>query len=99
MAPDDDDETEDSDSDEDFDESGDLADEDDFKDSKTESEIRSFTDEAFRENESRLFEFGEDYLYANVPKMEVEKVIYDYKPLWKRYKEDDYSNLSVQTDV
>jgi len=96
---DDDVETEDSDSDEDFDESGDLADEDDFKDSKTESEIRSFTDEAFRENESRLFEFGEDYLYANVPKMEVEKVIYDYKPLWKRYKEDDYSNLSIQTDV
>jgi len=97
-APDDDDvETEDSDSDEDFDESGDLADEDDFKDSKTESEIRSFTDEAFRENESRLFEFGEDYLYANVPKMEVEKVVYDYKPLWKRYKEEEF--CSVQTDV
>jgi len=96
-APDDDDETEDSDSDEDFDESGDLSDEDDFKDSKTESEIRSFTDEAFRENESRLFEFGEDYLYANVPKMEVEKVIYDYKPLWKRYKEEEF--CSVQTDV
>ena len=95
-APNDDGETEDSDSDEDFDESGDLADEDDSKDSKTESEIRSFTDEAFRENESRLFEFGEDYLYANVPKMEVEKVVYDYKPLWKRYKED---SLSVQTDV
>ena len=90
-------ETEDSDSDEDFDESGDLADEDDFKDSKTESEIRSFTDEAFRENESRLFEFGEDYLYANVPKMEVEKVVYDYKPLWKRYKEEEF--CSVQTDV
>jgi len=95
--PDDDVETEDSDSDEDFDESGDLADEDDFKDSKTESEIRSFTDEAFRENESRLFEFGEDYLYANVPKMEVEKVVYDYKPLWKRYKEEEF--CSVQTDV
>lgn len=94
---DDDVETEDSDSDEDFDESGDLADEDDFKDSKTESEIRSFTDEAFRENESRLFEFGEDYLYANVPKMEVEKVVYDYKPLWKRYKEEEF--CSVKTDV
>jgi hypothetical protein len=96
-SADDDGETEDSDSDEDFDESGDLADEDDSKDSKTESEIRSFTDEAFRENESRLFEFGEDYLYANVPKMEVEKVIYDYKPLWKRYKEEEF--CSVQTGV
>jgi hypothetical protein len=40
----------------------------DKNDSKTNSEIRSFTDEAFRENESQLFEFGEDYLYANVPK-------------------------------
>ena len=96
-SPDDGDDTEDSDSDDDFDESGDLANEDDYEDSKTNSEIRSFTDEAFRENESRLFDFGEDYLYSNIPKMEVEKVIYDYKPLWKRYKEE--GGLLVQTDV
>lgn len=89
---------EDSDSDEDTDfGDSDIGDEN-LKDSQSDPEIRSFTDEAFRENESRLFEFGEDYTYANIPKMEIDKVIYDYKPLWKRYKEeDDY--LSVKPEI
>ena len=68
------------------------------KDSNKDSQIRSFTDEAFRQNESKLFAFGEDYQYCNIPKMEVDKVIYDYKPLWKRYKEenDDYGKIRTQ---
>ena len=77
--------------------SGDSAiDDDNLEDSSSDPEIRSFTDEAFRENESKLFEFGEDYLYANIPKMEVDKVIYDYKPLWKRYKEEEFCSVKTQ---
>lgn len=89
-------ENEDFEYDEDYGNTGDYDIEDSQDDSLDVTQIRSFTDEAFRENESRLFEFGEDYLYANVPKMEIEKVVYDYKPLWKRYREDA---LSVQPDV
>jgi hypothetical protein len=82
--------------DDDEDDSGDSDPEDDYSDTKNDSEIRSFTDEAFRENESKLFEFGEDYAYANIPKMEVDKVIYDYKPLWKRYKEDEFCSVKTE---
>jgi hypothetical protein len=77
--------------------SGDSAiDDNNLEDSSSDPQIRSFTDEAFRENESKLFEFGEDYLYANIPKMEVDKVIYDYKPLWKRYKEEEFCSVKTQ---
>jgi hypothetical protein len=28
--------------------------------------------------------------------MEVEKVVYDYKPLWKRYKEEEYTRANIE---
>lgn len=70
-----------------------------LEDSQSDPQIRSFTDEAFRENESKLFEFGEDYLYANIPKMDIEKAIYDYKALWKRYKNEEVDYLSTMPEV
>jgi hypothetical protein len=58
--------------------------------SKTDSEIRSFTDEAYRQNESKLFvQDPESYVYGNIPKIDIDKLIYDYKDLYKRYKQDE----------
>lgn len=89
---------EDSDNEEDTGFGDSEMDDENLEDSKIDPEIRSFTDEAFRENESKLFEFGEDYMYANIPKMDIEKAIYDYKPLWKRYKQED-EYLSTRPEV
>lgn len=51
------------------------------------SDIRSFTDDSYRNNESRLFaNKSETYSYVNVPKFDVEKSIFDYKDLYALYK-------------
>ena len=55
-----------------------------------EDEIRSYTDEAYKSNESKLFDMdGSKYLYLNVPKIDLDKAIFDYKDLWKKYKSGD----------
>jgi hypothetical protein len=57
----------------------------------TEEEIKSFTDEAYRKNESQLFaEKGTRYNYVNIPKVDIEKVILDYKTLYQKYKHGGY---------
>jgi hypothetical protein len=49
--------------------------------------IKSFTDEKFRQNEKQLFdEKSRDYHYANIPKIDIEKCILDYKELYSLYK-------------
>ena len=50
-------------------------------------EIRSFTDEAFRKNEERLHS-NTNYRYGNIPDVDLDKIIIDYKTLWNRYKND-----------
>lgn len=49
----------------------------------------SHTDNAWRENEDRLFSTkGEKFSYGNVPDYKIEDVVVDYKTLWARYKKD-----------
>ena len=48
----------------------------------------SKTDEAFQENQKRLFATGgETYHYANLPEVDLDKIIVSYKDLWKEHKE------------
>jgi hypothetical protein len=48
----------------------------------------SKTDEAFQENQKRLFATsGETYYYANLPEVDLDKIIVTYKDLWKEHKE------------
>jgi hypothetical protein len=61
-----------------------------------EDEIRSFTDEAFRKNEERLHS-NTNYRYGNIPDVDLDKIIIDYKTLWNRYK-NDYAT-SKQKDI
>jgi hypothetical protein len=54
----------------------------------SEDEIRSYTDEAYKENEQKLFDQGDiQYEYANIPKVDLKKAVFDYKALYKLYKE------------
>ena len=74
------------------------SDSDDEKEEKTrltgkaeEEEIRSFTDDAYRENESRLFDTGKtEYNYVNIPKIDVNQVIFEYKDVWKKYVQEEH---------
>jgi len=49
----------------------------------------SWTDEAFRKNEFKLFSSdGRKFYYGNVPKLNLDDIIIDHKVLWKRYRGD-----------
>jgi hypothetical protein len=49
-------------------------------------DIKSFTDENYRENESKLFsEEAEAYEYANIPDLNLDNIIMDYKDLYEQY--------------
>ena len=53
-----------------------------------EEAFRSFTDEAYRKNENKLFQDGKSsYVYVNIPKIDVKEAILDYKPLYKKHKD------------
>ena len=57
--------------------------------SQQQEEIRSYTDDAFHKNEKQLFvENSGEFVYANIPKIDLDKSIFDYKDLWKRYEAD-----------
>ena len=50
--------------------------------------VRSFTDDAFKQNEKKLFaENAKNYLYANIPEFDTKKGILTYKALYKKYRE------------
>jgi hypothetical protein len=55
-------------------------------------QIRSFTDEAYRKNEEKLFNKDKNtkYVYANIPVYDTNKVV-DYKKVYSRYKAEGYS--------
>jgi hypothetical protein len=67
-----------------------------FLDDKSEQpqvdyDIRSFTDDAYRKNESQLFaDKGTSYEYVNIPKINLDKAIVDYKVIYKRYIDGGY---------
>jgi hypothetical protein len=50
-------------------------------------ELKAHTDEAFRKNESKLFDTkAKEFVYANIPDMDPKKIIFDYKDLYAIYK-------------
>ena len=65
-----------------------------------EDEFRSLTDAAYKSNESKLFDTeNTKYLYLNVPKVDLNKAIFDYKDLWKKYKAWDDGGYGVDYDM
>ena len=49
--------------------------------------IKAHTDEAFRKNESKLFDSkAKEFLYANIPDMDPNKIVFDYKDFYRIYK-------------
>jgi hypothetical protein len=53
-----------------------------------EDNVRSFTDESYKQNEKKLFaENAKNYMYGNIPKFDMSKGIMSYKELYKKYKE------------
>lgn len=56
---------------------------------ESDQQITSHTDEAYRKNESKLFDQGSSsYYYGNLPEIDLAKAIVNHKDLWKRYRED-----------
>ena len=54
-------------------------------------EIRSYTDDSYRKNENRLFaDNGDTYAYVNLPSVDLNKLIFDYKEIYKLYKQDGH---------
>jgi hypothetical protein len=60
-------------------------------DSFPEEDIRSHTDDAFRQNESKLFSASSmNYYYGNIPNIESKDVIVPYKTIWNRYRQHNF---------
>jgi len=60
--------------------------------------IRSYTDEAYKENEKLLFDGNPtSYAYVNIPHIDP-KQVFDHKSLWKFYKadEDGYNKINLE---
>ena len=61
-------------------------------------DLKSFTDEAYKQNEQKLFsKDNQSYYYGNIPDVNLEDIIIDHKVLWKRFyneasSEDRISN-------
>lgn len=66
-----------------------LEQKDEEKEEEAKKPIVSTTDEAYRRNEDRLFSKDSTiYYYGNVPTLDLEKIIVDYKTLWHNHKID-----------
>ena len=56
---------------------------------ESDSDIKSHTDEAYRKNESKLFDTGNNvYYYGNIPDVDLTKAVVGYKQMWKKYRDD-----------
>jgi len=57
---------------------------------ESEEQIKSFTDESYRKNESKLFDTTNtsSYYYGNIPDFDLTKAVVPFKQLWKQYRED-----------
>lgn len=54
-----------------------------------EEKLRSFTDEAYKENEKSLFDSeGGEYTYVNIPRMDVKRAMFEFKDLYAKYKSE-----------
>jgi hypothetical protein len=55
-------------------------------------DLKSFTDEAYRQNEQKLFsKDSQSYYYGNIPNVNLNDIIIEHKVLWKRF----YSEAAV----
>jgi len=62
-------------------------------------ETKSFTDEAYRKNESKLFsQEGITHYYGNIPDIDLSKAIVGHKALWKRYRNAAIDALRYRAD-
>lgn len=60
---------------------------------KDNEEIRSLTDDAYRQNQNKLFDASnQHYVYCNIPKFDLDEAVLDHKQLWKLHKEEDRHN-------
>jgi hypothetical protein len=58
-------------------------------DCNSNSDVKSHTDEAYRKNESKLFDTGNSsYYYGNIPDVDLTKAILSHKQLWNNYRSD-----------
>ena len=63
-----------------------------------ETDIRSLTDENYKRNESKLFAKDESaYYYGNIPDVDLDKAILDYKKVFAEYKSDT-AHITKKTD-
>jgi hypothetical protein len=54
-------------------------------------DIKSFTDESYKQNEKQLFvDEKRKFAYANIPNINLNEMILDHKVLWKMYKDDGF---------
>jgi hypothetical protein len=61
-------------------------------DIEQEAPIQSFTDEAYRQNQEKLFESNaRDNVYANIPKVDLDKIVMDFKEFLNRYMKSNHS--------
>jgi hypothetical protein len=59
-------------------------------------DIKSFTDEAYKQNEKRFFvNDRRKFVYANIPDIDPKEMIFDYKALWNLYKADDANSTNL----
>jgi hypothetical protein len=66
--------------------SGSEEDSEEDNESGSGKEFHSYTDETYRQNESKLFDDKTSgYTYVNIPETDTSK-IFDHKDLWKKYK-------------
>ena len=63
-----------------------------------EQDVRSYTDESFRENESKLFANDYRYEYVNLPTIDLDEAIVDYKVLKNRIKKHYDTSITDSSD-
>lgn len=68
----------------------------------SEEDIRAHTDDAFKENESKLFDANKlESVYVNAPKVILDKIIIDFKDLYQKYDQSNqvyYNNNGYDTE-
>ena len=63
-------------------------------------ETKSYTDEAFRKNEKKLYATdGSTHYYGNIPKVNLDDAIVSHKALWKRYRESADSPYAYKKGI
>ena len=63
-------------------------------------ETKSYTDEAFRKNEKKLYATdGSTHYYGNIPKINLDEAIVSHKALWKRYRESANSPYAYKKGI